>query len=159
MFTHTSLRTVAGLSLAGTALLGLTACGSSSPKATTTPSPTATPSSTPTTPSLTMKQRAAEAKVCMSVGKELAAAQPLLAQLTTKKLTPAQAMTQLKPIATKIEALAKSSASLPIGPALTTLSNDIAAAQKSKPKNAAAIQAEVKKLSADATAALAHCAK
>lgn len=149
----TSPRTLVGLSLAGTALLGLTACGSSSPKAATTPS------STPTKASLTLALRAKEAKVCLSVGKELTSAEPLLTQLTSKKLTPAQAMAQLKPVAMKIEAVAKANASLPIGAALTTLSNDLAAAQKSSPKNSAAIQADVKRLSADATAALSHCAK
>lgn len=153
MMNNTSLRTVLGISLAGASMAGLAACGSSSK------APTTTPSSTPAKPSLSLAQRAKEAKVCLQASKELETAAPVLTQITSKKVTPTQAMTELKPVAAKIDALAMANTALPVGPALRTLSADIAAAEKVSPKNAAAVQAEVKKLTTDAAAVLGHCAK
>ncbi|MGN6723711.1 MAG: hypothetical protein ACTHJM_13960 [Marmoricola sp.] len=153
MTTSPSLRTVVGLSLAGASLFGLAACGSSSK------SPSTTMSSGPAKPSLSLMQRAQEAKVCLNVGKDLGTAAPILTQITSRKVTPAQAATELKPIATKVDALAKANTSLPIGPALTTLSTDITAAQKLNPKDMAAVRADVKKITSDAAAALSHCGK
>jgi hypothetical protein len=157
MTTNTSLRHVAAVSVAAVSIVSLAACGSSSksPAAGTGSMP-----STPTSsaPSLSLTQRVAEAKVCASVFKEFSTAAPIFTKLTSRQVTVAQALTELRPVAAKIDALAMANASLPIGPALTKLSTDIAEAQKAKTSNASAIKAEVMKLEGDGTTALKHCA-
>jgi len=153
MTTHTSPRLVVGVGLAALSLVGLTACGSSSK------SPNAAPSASPSTPSLGVMQRAEEAKVCFNATKALESAAPVLAKITSKQVTPAQALTSLAPVAAKIDALAKANAALPVGPALTALATDIGAAQHANLNDPAAVKAEVKKLTADATAVVTHCMK
>ena len=101
--------------------------------------------------------RANTVAVCAQVAADVKDATVVAEKVASGQTSHADAATQLQPIAAKVRDLASKNSGLPVGHALTTLSDSITSLQKLSPSDAAGAQAAVSKIGTDLKAVLSTC--